>query len=140
MAKLSEIKITRLKTVDVVGGNVLHVIKKSDQGFSGLGEVYFSYIEPNAVKAWKLHMKMTLNLVVHQGNVRFVFCNPFEDKNYHIEEIGESNYARLTVPPKIWFGFKGISSKPSLIANVANIEHDDSEVQKKEKDDFDYKW
>ena len=140
MAKLSNIKITRLKKIDVIGGNVLHVIKKSDRGFCGLGEVYFSYIEPNAVKAWKLHMKMTLNLVVPQGNVRFVFCNPFEDKNFQIEEIGEGNYARITVPPKIWFGFKGISSRPSLIANVANIEHDDSEVQKKEIDDFDYKW
>ena len=25
--------------------------------------------------------------------------------------VGEDNYCRITVPPMIWFGFKGLSSK-----------------------------
>ena len=42
----------------------MHGIKKNDTGYVGFGEVYFSYINPKAVKAWKKHNRMTLNLVV----------------------------------------------------------------------------
>ena len=72
-SSLEDIKITPLSTFDVDGGSVLHAIKKDDIGYVGLGEVYFSYVNPNAIKAWKLHKRMTLNLVVPLGKVRFVF-------------------------------------------------------------------
>ena len=34
--------------------------------------------------------------------------------------IGEDNYSRITVPPMIWFGFKGLSQKTSFILNISN--------------------
>ena len=63
-------------------------------------------IEMGAVKAWKQHRRMTLNLVVPVGNVRFVFLAD-EGKAQREETIGVSNYVRLTVPPGVWFGFQG---------------------------------
>ena len=45
--------------------------------------------------------------------------------------IGEDNYARITVPPNIWFGFKGVSSKTSFILNISDLSHDPSEVERK---------
>ena len=44
--------------------------------------------------------------------------------------IGEDNYSRITVPPKIWFGFKGLSSRTSYILNISNLSHDPSEVER----------
>lgn len=137
---LSDIRITPLSSFDVEAGRVLHGIKKDDTDYIGFGEVYFSYINFKAVKAWKLHKRMTLNLVVPLGNVRFVFCDPIISGNYRVEDIGEGNYARLTVPPNIWFGFQGIASEPSLVANIANLKHDPNEVSRRDIVEFCYLW
>jgi len=105
-----------------------------------LGEVYFSYIDPKAVKAWKKHNRMTLNLVVPLGKVRFVFCDPLSEGHYRVEDVGEGNYVRLTVPPGIWFGFQGIALQPSLVTNIADLQHDSAEVERQAVLSFDYQW
>ena len=137
---LENIRVTQLSTFDVDGGRVMHGIKKNDTGYVGLGEVYFSYIDPKAVKAWKKHNRMTLNLVVPLGKVRFVFCDPLNDGHYRVEDIGEGNYVRLTVPPRIWFGFQGIALQPSLVTNIADLQHDAAEVERQAVSSFDYQW
>ena len=60
--------------------------------------MYFSWINKNSIKAWKKHTKMTLNLVVPLGKVKFVFHNPKQPDVFREETIGEDNYKRLTVP------------------------------------------
>lgn len=139
-SNLNDIIITELSHFPVEGGSVLHAMKGDEIGYKGFGEVYFSFINPGAVKAWKLHRCMTLNLVVPLGNVRFVFCDTHIKGKYRVEEIGESNYVRLTVPPNIWFGFQGISSQPSLVVNIADFKHDQNEVNRKEIAAFCYVW
>jgi dTDP-4-dehydrorhamnose 3,5-epimerase len=66
----------------------------------------------------------------------------FKDSLGSIREeiIGEGNPARLTVPPGLWFGFKGINSNNSVILNISNIMHDDKEVERKEINEIDYDW
>lgn len=136
---LEQIIITPLKRISVPGGDVLHALKCTDDGFRGFGEAYFSTVEAGAIKAWKLHRRMTLNLVVPIGEVRFVFI-PEDDQTWQTETIGISNYARLTVPPKIWFGFQGLAVPFSLILNMANIPHEPDEVERKPLEAFDYGW
>ena len=139
-SNLNNIVITQLSTFDVDGGMVMHGIKKNDTGYAGFGEVYFSYINPKAVKAWKKHNRMTLNLVVPLGKVRFVFFDAFHDGHYRVEDIGQDNYVRLTVPPGIWFGFQGIALQPSLVTNIADLQHDAAEVERQAVSSFDYQW
>ena len=62
-----------IRTTDA--GSVLHAMRKSDYGFKQLSEVYFSSVNKGAVKAWKQHKEMTLNLVVPEGAVVFVFVD-----------------------------------------------------------------
>ena len=38
---------------------------------------------------------------------------------------------RLTVPPMIWFGFKGISNNTSYILNISDVLHEPSEIERK---------
>jgi len=139
-SNLNEILVTQLSTFEVKGGDVMHGMKKNDLGYLGFEEVYFSLINPKAVKAWKKHNRMTLNLVVPSGKVRFVFCDPLRDYQYRVEDIGEDNYVRLTVPPGIWFGFQGIALKPSLVTNIANLQHDATEVERQAVSSFNYQW
>lgn len=137
---VDDVCVTALKRIATPGGDVLHALKASDPGFRDFGEAYFSWVMPGAVKAWKCHLRMTLNLVVPVGLVRFVFCSPDPQPVFRAEIVGESRYARLTVPPGVWFGFQGIGETPSLLMNLADIEHDPDEVLRKTVSEFAYDW
>ena len=69
---MDEIKLTTLKRVFNEKGDIFHVMKKSDEGFNGFGEAYFSSINKNTIKGWKKHTLMTLNIVVPIGEIEFV--------------------------------------------------------------------
>lgn len=135
---ISKISVTKTKKINMPNGSLFHGLKKTDFGFKNFGEVYFSFIKFNNIKAWKKHQLMTLNLLVPIGSVKFVFYDDL--KNFKSYKIGQKNYCRLTVPPGIWFGFKGLSKEDSLIINIANILHSDNEVEKKEINEIDYDW
>ena len=133
---VNEIVTTPLMRIPVKGGDVLHAMKKSDYGFSGFGECYFSQVEHDIVKAWKRHLQMTLNLIVPIGKVRFVFMD--NEESFREEILGDGNYARLTVPPGLWFGFQGVSENTALVLNIANIEHSPDEVEHNELNNINY--
>ena len=126
----TSIRIKSLKQIHVDEGNVLHALKASEEEFYGFEEAYFSTIKINKIKAWKRHLRMTMNLIVPVGEVQFNFYN--EEKKLLINTIiGENNYSRITVPPMTWFGFKGLSKSTSFILNISNKYHDPSEVERK---------
>ena len=139
MNLLDQIRVTPLQQISTPGGDVWLALKSSEESFKGFGEVYFSWVEAESIKAWKQHLRMTMNLVVPIGTVRFVFCD-LQLHTFREEEIGASTYARITVPPKIWFGFQGMSAKSSLLLNVANLPHDSAEVERKMKEEIYFNW
>ena len=140
--KLADILVTPLQKIETVGGDVLHAMKKSDAGYAGFGEAYFSWVSAGAIKAWKRHTQMTMNVVVPVGQVRFVFrcINAAGAEDFRIEEIGVDRYVRITVPPGIWFGFQGLGAQPSLVLNIASISHDPNEVERLALMDINYDW
>ena len=44
------------------------------------------------------------------------------------------------MPPKIWFGFKGIGKSESIILNITNIEHNPKEIIRRKKNQIKFKW
>ncbi|MCZ8342747.1 MAG: dTDP-4-dehydrorhamnose 3,5-epimerase [Leptospira sp.] len=136
---LSDIKITQIREIPTLGGNVLHALKECEESYYGFGEAYFSWVESGFIKAWKRHNKMVMNLIVPVGNVKFVFFDS-EQKIFSEILIGESNYARITVPNGIWFGFQGINSPRNLILNVSNIPHDPNESDRLDLSMIKYDW
>ena len=133
---------TTLEVIDTPGGGVLHVMKKSSAGFSNFGEAYFSEVDRGAVKAWKRHKRMTLNLVVPVGKIKFVLFDNRDMSNTQFQEIiiSKDNYCRLTVPPMIWMGFQGISASGAMLLNIANIEHNPDEADRLEIEKINYNW
>lgn len=140
--KLTDILVTPLQRIETEGGDVLHAMKQSDSGYVGFGETYFSWVTEGAVKAWKRHTRMTMNVVVPVGQVRFVFCclNDRGIEHLRVEELGEDRYVRLTVPPGILFGFQGLRTPQSLVLNIASISHDPNEVERFELTNIEYDW
>lgn len=136
---LGDILVTPLARVTVAGGDVLHAMKCTDTGYAGFGEAYFSSVSMGAVKAWKLHTQMTMNIIVPVGKVRFAFHLRGTD-GFRVEELGADRYARLTVPPGIWFGFQGMSAPNSMLLNIASIAHDPAEVQRAAISEIKFDW
>ena len=141
-SKFDEIIFTPLKRIQVTGGNVLRALKSDEVGYSGFKEAYFSEINAGAIKAWKLHTKMIMNLIVPVGQVRFVFFYKNQETTGSFKSyiLGEDNYARITVPPGIWFAFQGLGTSRSLILNISNIEHDSNEVERKLLEEIEFEW
>lgn len=136
---LNDILITPLARIATTGGDVLHAMKQTDAGYAGFGEAYFSWGAAGVVKAWKRHTRMTMNVVVPVGKVRFVFHMEGTDE-FRVEEIGVDRYARITVPPGVWFGFQGLESPQSLVLNIASIPHDPNEVERLALSEIEYDW
>ena len=131
---VDQILITPLPRIPLEAGDVLHAMKNSDAGFHGFGEIYFSQIQFNAVKDFKRHLRMTLNLVVPFGEIEFIFLDDFNSSRKEI--VGLTRYVRLTIPPGIWFSFRGLAEPYSLLMNVADIPHDPEEIERKNSDNF----
>ena len=136
--------LTPMKVIDVVGGSVLRAMSIGNVGYNGFGEAYFSTVEYNTIRGWKRHKEMTLNLVVPIGSIRFVVYDNRKDSSTagNFEEIilSKEHYARLTVPPKLWVGFQGVGKGTNLLLNIANIPHNDTEVDHAPLKSFGYDW
>ena len=136
--------ISPQRIIGTPGGSVLKIMSVNDTGFVDFGEVYVSTIEYLSIKGWKQHSRMTLNLSVVSGRVRFVFFDdrPSSTTYNALQEVilDLDTYSRITVPPEIWFAFQGLSSNLSMVVNTADIVHDDLEVKKKDLDSIKYNW
>ena len=140
------VELTPLKVIPGDSGNVLHAMKRTESSFHGFGEAYFSTVNKGAIKAWKRHNKMTLNLVVPCGDIKFVLYDDRQDSQTYgqINELTLSlqNYQRLTVPPLVWLGFKGLGDDLNMLMNVSDIPHDPDEYDRIDayKNHINYQW
>ena len=64
--------VQQLKQIEDERGKVMHMLRADSPFFMGFGEIYFSIINPGAVKAWKRHLKVTQHLAVPVGKIRLV--------------------------------------------------------------------
>ncbi|MEI6095132.1 MAG: dTDP-4-dehydrorhamnose 3,5-epimerase, partial [Gammaproteobacteria bacterium] len=80
------------------------------------------------------------------GQIKLVLFDDREGSRTkgEIQEIflGEDNYALVTVPPKVWNGFKGVGVGMAVVANCATIPHDPSEIRRLDPQDLKipYDW
>lgn len=133
---MTALLITPLKRINHIKGDIYHAIKATDPGYAGFGEAYFTTVHRGEVKGWKKHLRMTMNLIVVQGNVRFFIKASDADAAISIT-AGESNYVRITVPPKHWVAFEGIGTHLNLVLNVADLPHDPAEAENLPLERFD---
>ena len=130
--------LTPLKQIHHPKGDILHAMKKSDNGFDGFGEAYFSTIHKDDIKGWKRHTQMTLNIVVIIGEIEFVVYDENIQAFFSVK-LSQNNYQRLTVKAGFWMAFRGLGES-NILLNLASIEHDPSEAINRELDAIIYDW
>ena len=120
----------------------MKALTADEADFNGLGEAYFSRVNPGCVRGWKRHNEMTVNVVVPMGHVRFVIAEePGEGATSfeHFDLGPDFTHGRLTIEPGTWFGFMG-GTDGGLVLNLSDIVHRPDEADGKELDEFDYDW
>ncbi len=128
------VRVTPLRQIHDERGKIMKMMTSDDDAFSRFGEVYFSGVNPGAVKGWHRHREMTLNYAVVAGMIKFVLIDdrPGSPTEGEVQElfIGPENYVLVTVPPMVWNGFKGVSVEPAIVANCTDIPHRPDEIER----------
>ena len=147
MAKqIKDIKITPLKIIADERGSVMHMMRNDSKVFQTFGEIYFSTIFKDKIKAWHLHKEATLNYACVLGNVKLVLFDERKNSDtygvYQELFLSIENYSLITIPPNIWNGFKGLGKNYSIIANCLNLPHNEREMVRSDINDkkFNYNW
>jgi len=140
------VQITPLKIFSDDRGSVMHMLRNDSKIFDKFGEIYFSTIFKDKIKAWHLHKEATLNYACVYGEVQLVLFDERKGSStfgeYQELILSLKNYSLITIPPNIWNGFKGLSDKFSIIANCLNLPHNEKEMVRLDIKDnrFKYHW
>lgn len=138
---MSRAVFTPLRRIPTPGGDVLRALKASEESYQGFGEAYFSSVETGRVKGWRRHRRMTLNLVVPVGEVRFtVRGDDGAAQAFDLSPDRAESYGRLTVPSGLWMAFGGVGAGLNLVLNVASIEHDPEEADTRPLEAMPWSW
>ena len=138
------IKLTPLRHIEVPNGDVFHALKSTEAEFCGFGEAYFSEIAPGAVKGWKRHNRMTLNIIPVIGSIGFVIYDDREGSSTkgcfsHVVLSRDGNYQRLTVAPGLWMAFYGAGECTNMLMDIIPEPHDPSEADRRDLSEIKYK-
>ena len=109
--------ISQLKVISDNRGKVMHMMRNDSDVFKSFGEIYFSTIFEDKIKAWHLHKESTLNYACISGEVRLVLYDDREESKskgeYEDIILSPKKYFLITIPPNIWNGFKGLAKGES---------------------------
>jgi dTDP-4-dehydrorhamnose 3,5-epimerase len=134
LKSIAGIVVTPLRQIPDERGKIMHMLRCDSDVFQRFGEIYFSCVHPGAIKAWHFHDRMTINYAVPFGKIKLVIYDSREESPTKgmLQEffLGPDNYCLVTVPPKVWNGFKGIGTETSIVANCADIPHDPTEISR----------
>lgn len=127
--------VKQLRRIPDERGYILHMLRSDAPEFERFGEIYFSAIYPDAIKAWHLHKVMTLNYSVVVGMIKLVLYDGREGSPTYgeIQElfIGQENYQLVRIPPHVWNGFKAVGGQTAIVANCSTHPHDPKEIERK---------
>lgn len=138
--------IQPLKQIKDDRGMVLHMLRSDSPLYIGFGEIYFSMVYRDCVKAWKRHKRMFQHFAVPVGEIKLVIYDGREGSPtkgvLQVITTGNDNYGMIRIPPMVWYGFQGVRYDVSIIANCTNIAHDPDESERLPEDNqgIPFKW
>ena len=144
---IAGVELIPLRQIGDDRGMVMHMLRADAPHFKGFGEVYFSCINPGAVRAWTRHKVMVRNYAVPSGRVRVVLYDeregsPTRGEIQEVELSPQGDYRLLVIPPLVWSGTKGLGAALSVVANCATLMHDPEEIERRDWHDHSigYDW
>ena len=140
------VNIFSKKVITDERGKILHMLRNDDENFNKFGEIYFSYVNPNKIKAWHIHKKMTLNYCSAYGKIKLVlFDDRVKSKTRGLVQeifLSNDNHLLVSIPPMVWNGFCSADNNIAVLANCSDVPHDKEEISRIPFDDpkIPYEW
>ncbi|MEG0163454.1 MAG: dTDP-4-dehydrorhamnose 3,5-epimerase, partial [Mucinivorans sp.] len=77
-----------------------------------------------------------IRIVIYDDRATSPTCGQFFEVT-----LNSDNYQRITIPPDVWVAFSGVGENLNLLLNLANMEHDPTEIERKSGlEDIKYEW
>lgn len=119
---IKDVYVRKLKLIPDERGYLMEMFRSDWEEFKTFGQVYVTAVYPGVVKGWHYHKHQEDNFICVAGMAKVVLYDSREDSPTHGEVneffIGTHNPMKVTIPPGVMHGFKGISSEMTLIVNV----------------------
>lgn len=143
--KIEGVTLHPLEQITVLKGDLWHILKSTDEGYAGFGEVYITQIEEGQTKGWKRHNRYILNLVVLSGAIKFVIYDDRKESEsrgqfFEVTLTPNGNYQRLTLAPGLWMAFHGIGKGHSMLMDIIPEPHSLEEASKKNLEELSYNF
>jgi dTDP-4-dehydrorhamnose 3,5-epimerase-like enzyme len=131
--KISGLQIIETKLIKDEKGYVNKWLFKPFNAIQSIEEVYFSMVNINVTKGWKLHNRIHQNLYVISGKIEFTFIDFRKDsKSYQRRQVivqSESDYCYIHIPSGVAYKFRNIHVRESLIVNAIDEPYDNAETE-----------
>ena len=110
-------------------GNLRHVAKNEFGENLLFSEIYFSEVQPKAIKAWKFHSRQTQNISVALGEIRIICVKKSSHETiFELFELNsEALHGVLTIPCGIHYALINASENPTILLNLTDLPHDSTE-------------
>jgi dTDP-4-dehydrorhamnose 3,5-epimerase len=109
-------------------GRLIELFRSDADDCRGYGQVHVATMFPGVVKAWHRHRRRRDVLAVVSGMVRLGL---YDDRAGSKTEgelnqffLGVHNPLRISIPPLVWFGMKGLGSDEALVVVLTDATYD----------------
>lgn len=109
-------------------GRLMELFRADRPGTERYGQVHLTTVYPGAIKAWHRHNKRTDSLVCVAGMVRLGLYDDREGSRtaHELNQffLGDHGLLRVTIPPGVWFGLKGLGTHEAQLIVLSDLAHD----------------
>ena len=109
-------KVSKIKFINRPKGNIFTLIQNINNKIK-FDELYISELNSFKIKAWKFHEKKIQRIYIPIGKVKVAIYQP-KIKKIKTVVLGEASKKMITIYNGVFYGFKSISKKKSLILNL----------------------
>lgn len=111
-------------------GNIYKFSNSKKSLRNGVKDIYFTTIKEGKIKGWNYHKQYHSKLMVIKGKVVFYLKTNLNDKKQYKITLSENKIEFISIPPRIFFSFKGIGKNKNIIINLLSGLHKDNESMK----------
>jgi dTDP-4-dehydrorhamnose 3,5-epimerase len=120
--------VKRLEVKADERGRLVELFRSDDPDFRGFGQVHLTTVRAGVVKAWRRHKTRTDVLAAVAGMVRLGLYDGRSGGKTEGELrqffLGVHSPLRVTIPPGVWFGLKGVGAEEALVVVCTDAPYD----------------
>jgi dTDP-4-dehydrorhamnose 3,5-epimerase len=138
----------KLRLIPDERGRLMEILRKDEEHYLPVAQIYMTTNYPGVVKAWHYHKKQSDQMTCVKGMVKVVLYDARDGSptKGEVNEffVGEHNPLLIRIPPGVYHGWKCISESESVVVNcpteLFNYKEPDEHRAAYDDPAIPYKW